>query len=111
MSDILTKILATKASEVTKAKAEMPLAEIRAQAEAIEPARDFIGAILNKHAAGEAAIIAEIKKASPSKGLIRKDFNPSVIATAYAAGGAACMSVLTDETYFQAVPTICVLPA
>lgn len=104
MSDILNRILATKTEEVAAAHAALPLAEIRAQAQDRPPPRDFIGAIHAKHAAGRAAVIAEIKKSSPSKGLIRADFNPVAIAQAYQAGGAACLSVLTDELYFQGSP-------
>ncbi|MDF7676076.1 indole-3-glycerol phosphate synthase TrpC [Neisseriaceae bacterium ESL0693] len=101
MDTILDRILATKAQELTIAKAELPLNEMRAQAEHQTPARDFFGAIKAKHQAGLAAIIAEIKKASPSKGLIRPDFQPEIIAKAYVQGEAACMSVLTDAHYFQ----------
>lgn len=101
MSDILQKILTTKHEEVAAAQTAEPLRELRAQARDTEPARDFIGAIRARQQAGQAAIIAEIKKASPSKGLIREDFHPAAIAAAYAEGGAACMSVLTDRTYFQ----------
>lgn len=104
MSDILTRILATKAEEVAAAQSRIPLADIRARAANTEPARDFMAAIRRQHAAGKAAVIAEIKKASPSKGLIRADFDPAAIASAYAAGGAACLSVLTDEVYFQGSP-------
>lgn len=101
MSDILNKILATKAEEIAAAQARMPLAEVQALAEQQAPARDFVGAIRSKIAAGKAAVIAEIKKASPSKGVIRADFRPADIAASYEQGGAACLSVLTDEQYFQ----------
>lgn len=101
MSDILNKILATKAEEIAAAQARMPLAEVQALAEQQAPARDFVGAIRSKIAAGKAAVIAEIKKASPSKGVIRADFKPADIAASYEQGGAACLSVLTDEQYFQ----------
>lgn len=101
MSDILNKILATKAEEIAAAQVGMPLAEVQALAAQQAPARDFVGAIRNKIAAGKAAVIAEIKKASPSKGVIRADFRPADIAASYEQGGAACLSVLTDEQYFQ----------
>lgn len=101
MSDILNKILATKATEVAEAKAKLSLEEVKASALAQSPARDFVGSIRAKIAAGQAAVIAEIKKASPSKGVIRVDFKPAEIAESYEAGGAACLSVLTDEQYFQ----------
>lgn len=101
MSDILNKILATKAIEVASSKAKTSLEEMQTLAEAQAPARDFIGAIRQKIEAGEAAVIAEIKKASPSKGVIREDFQPADIAASYEQGGAACLSVLTDEQYFQ----------
>ena len=104
MSDILKRILATKADEVAAAQTALPLAELRAQAQDQPPLRNFIGAIHAKHAAGQPAVIAEVKKASPSKGLIRADFNPAAIARAYEQGGAACLSVLTDEVYFQGSP-------
>ncbi len=104
MSDILNKILATKAGEVAAAKAALPLNELKPQALAAEPARGFAEAIRAKHAAGLPAVIAEVKKASPSKGLIRADFNPVAIAQAYERAGAACLSVLTDEQYFQGSP-------
>lgn len=101
MSDILNKILATKAEEIAAAQARITLAEVQALAAQQAPARDFVGAIRSKIAAGKAAVIAEIKKASPSKGVIRADFRPAEIAASYEQGGAACLSVLTDEQYFQ----------
>lgn len=101
MSDILNKILATKAEEVAAAKTAVPFETIRSQAADAEPARGFADAIHAKHRAGLPAVIAEIKKASPSKGLIRADFNPVDIARAYERAGASCLSVLTDEQYFQ----------
>jgi indole-3-glycerol phosphate synthase len=101
MSDILKKILAVKAQEVAAAQAAKPLAQIRTEAEQAGPARDFTGAIRGKIAAGQAAVIAEIKKASPSKGVLRADFRPAEIAASYAQHGAACLSVLTDEQFFQ----------
>lgn len=104
MSDILQKILATKATEVAAAKTLIAPDVLRRQAETAPPPRDFIGALRAKHAAGNAALIAEIKKASPSKGLIREDFNPEQHARDYEAGGAACLSVLTDTPYFQGAP-------
>jgi len=104
MSDILNKILATKAEEIALAKRAEPLEALREAAEWMPPARDFVGAIRAKIAAGQPAVIAEIKKASPSKGVIRADFRPAEIAASYAAGGAACLSVLTDKEYFQGSP-------
>ena len=104
MTDILNKILATKAEEVAAAKAALPLDEIKRKAAAAAPARDFLAAIHAKHAAAQPALIAEVKKASPSKGLIRADFDPATIARAYERAGAACLSVLTDEQYFQGSP-------
>ncbi len=101
MSDILNKILATKAIEVASSKAKTSVEKMQLLAEAQAPARDFVGAIRNKIAAGDAAVIAEIKKASPSKGVIREDFQPAEIAASYEQGGAACLSVLTDAQYFQ----------
>jgi len=98
MSDILNKILATKAIEVAAAKAKLSIEQVQKLANEQAPARDFIRA---KIAAGNAAVIAEIKKASPSKGVIRADFKPAEIAKSYEQGGAACLSVLTDEQYFQ----------
>ena len=101
MSDILNKILATKATEVAASKTKISLDEIKKLAEMQQKPRDFIGSIRAKIAAGNAAVIAEIKKASPSKGVIRENFNPAEIAKSYEAGGAACLSVLTDVEYFQ----------
>jgi indole-3-glycerol phosphate synthase len=101
MSDILNKILATKAIEVAATKAKLGLDEVKALALLQPKPRDFIGSIRAKIAAGNAAVIAEIKKASPSKGVIRADFNPAEIAASYEKGGAACLSVLTDVEYFQ----------
>ena len=101
MSDILNKILAVKAQEVAAAQAFKPFATIRAEAEQAGAARGFVAAIRGKISAGQAAVIAEIKKASPSKGVLRADFRPAEIAASYARHGAACLSVLTDEQFFQ----------
>lgn len=104
MSDILNKILATKREEVDVAQSVAPLAEMMSRAKEQLPARDFSGVIRAKIAAGQAAVIAEIKKASPSKGVLREHFNPAEIAASYEQGGAACLSVLTDVQYFQGSP-------
>lgn len=101
MSDILKKILAVKAQEVAAAKPKKPLPQLRAEAENAPKARDFTAAIRDKIRAGRPAVIAEIKKASPSKGVLREDFRPAEIAASYAAHGAACLSVLTDMQFFQ----------
>jgi indole-3-glycerol phosphate synthase len=101
MSDILNKILETKRLELAIAQANTPLAAMQVLAKNAPKTRDFVGAIRAKIASGNAAVIAEIKKASPSKGVIRADFNPAEIAKSYEAGGAACLSVLTDVEYFQ----------
>lgn len=100
MSDILTRILAAKRSEVAASKASIPFAEIRARAAEASPVRGFANALRAKIAAHRPAVIAEIKRASPSKGLIRADFDPARIAASYQANGAACLSVLTDREFF-----------
>ncbi len=102
--DILNKILDVKREEVAAARAVTPHSAVRAEAEALAAPRDFVGAIRRKSAAGQAAVIAEIKKASPSKGMIRADFRPSEIAADYEAHGAACLSVLTDRQFFLGAP-------
>lgn len=101
MSDILQKILEVKQAEVARAVAKKPYAEVLAEAEAMIQPRDFVGAIRGKIAEGKPAVISEIKKASPSRGVIREDFDPAAIARSYEAHGAACLSVLTDVQFFQ----------
>ncbi|QDQ88871.1 indole-3-glycerol phosphate synthase TrpC [Alcaligenaceae bacterium SJ-26] len=101
MSDILQKILAVKAEEVTQARLLRSEADLLREAQARQDVRGFIQAIENKIAAGKPAVIAEIKRASPSKGILRENFAPSEIAASYAAHGAACLSVLTDVQFFQ----------
>lgn len=117
MSDILNKILAVKAEEVSVARSIVSLAQLEQVAAAQAPARDFVAALRAKHAAGQSGVIAEIKKASPSKGVIREHFVPADIAASYAAHGAACLSVLTDKPFFQGAPeylqqarAACILP-
>ena len=104
MSDILNKICAVKVEEVATALANQSLASVRREAEAQPVARDFVAAIRSRHGAGQPAVIAEIKKASPSKGVIRADFHPADIARSYERAGAACLSVLTDRQFFQGAP-------
>jgi indole-3-glycerol phosphate synthase len=104
MADILERILATKRAEVEAARVAVPLSEIKERSKEAPPVRDFVSSIESRIAAGRPAVIAEIKKASPSKGLLRERFDPAAIARSYEAGGAACLSVLTDREYFQGAP-------
>ena len=108
MNDILQKIIAVKHEEIAAGRRQTPLPAMRAAAESAAPPRDFIGALRARLAAGQAAVIAEVKKASPSKGVIRADFAPADIARSYAQGDgatrAACLSVLTDRQFFQGSP-------
>lgn len=101
MTDILEKITAVKHQEVAAAKKRKSLEAVRADAESRVLTRDFVGALRAKIADGQSAVIAEIKKASPSKGVLRADFEPADIAQSYAEHGAACLSVLTDKDFFQ----------
>jgi indole-3-glycerol phosphate synthase len=118
MSDILRRIIAVKHEEVAEAKRLRDSASMHRDALAQPPARNFVGALRAKIAAGQAAVIAEVKKASPSKGVLREHFVPAEIASSYARHGAACLSVLTDRQFFQGdgaylqqARTACDLPA
>ncbi len=108
MSDILQKIVAVKHQEIAAGLPVRPLSQVRAEAEARnreqQDLRDFVGALRAQIAAGRPGVIAEVKKASPSKGILREDFRPAEIAASYARHGAACLSVLTDEQFFQGCP-------
>jgi indole-3-glycerol phosphate synthase len=104
VSDILSRILQVKRAEVAQAKEHETLAALRARAEARRDLRDFTGALRAKIAQGAAAVIAEVKRASPSRGVLREDFDPVAIGASYARGGAACLSVLTDRHFFQGAP-------
>ena len=104
MSNILNKILATKLSEIAEAKKSLSTDQLKKKILELDKPRGFVKALREKHAKAEAGVIAEIKKASPSKGIIRENFDPVLIAQSYENGGAACLSVLTDRDYFQGHP-------
>src|SRR5437870_5323967 len=101
MADVLAEICAAKREHVARRKAARPLASLTALAAEAPPVRPFAAALEGRIAEGRYSLIAEIKKASPSRGLIRSDFDPAALAKAYEAGGATCLSVLTDEPYFH----------
>jgi indole-3-glycerol phosphate synthase len=116
--NVLDRIMAVKRAEVAAAKQALPEPSMKARAAKASPPRDFVNAIKSRIASGGAAVIAEIKRASPSRGLLREDFAPAEIAKSYEAGGAACLSVLTDREFFQGAPEhlaaargACALPA
>jgi indole-3-glycerol phosphate synthase len=104
MTDILQRILARKREEVDAARRQFPLRELRARMHDVAPPRGFVEAIRRRAEGGGSAVIAEIKKASPSKGLIREEFDPAFLARDYERGGATCLSVLTDRDFFQGAP-------
>lgn len=104
MADVLQRILETKRNEIRAAQAALPLAEMQRRARAAPPARDFVAALRASVDAGRPAVIAESKRASPSKGLLRESYDPAAIAQSYERAGAACLSVLTDREYFQGAP-------
>jgi indole-3-glycerol phosphate synthase len=104
VSDILQKILAVKREEVTQAQNTLPQQQVESLARRQTPPRDFVGSMRARIASGQSAVIAEVKRASPSKGLLRDPFEPPAIADAYEQGGAACLSVLTDRQFFQGSP-------
>ena len=101
MNDLLLEICEKKRAHITACRNAMPLATLEARIAALPPARDFVGALQAKRAAGTYGLISELKRASPSAGLIRPDFDVAQLAQAYAAAGAACLSVLTDQPYFK----------
>lgn len=105
MKDILAEICERKRSHVEERKRHLPLKEIQSRLQDVDPARDFFGSLQAKAARNEIALIAEIKKASPSRGVIRGDFDPATLARNYALAGATCLSVLTDAPYFQGSDT------
>jgi indole-3-glycerol phosphate synthase len=116
--NVLERIMAVKRVEIAAAKTSVSLEQLNARARAASPPREFVAAVRKKLAGGRAAVIAEIKRASPSKGLLRENFVPAEIAKSYEAGGAACLSVLTDREFFQGSPAhlqaaraACALPA
>ncbi len=117
MADVLQRILDSKRDEVRAARLALPLGEMQRRARSAPPPRDFLGAMRARIASGQPAVIAEVKRASPSKGLLRADYDPATIARSYEKGGATCLSVLTDREYFQGAPehmaearSACVLP-
>jgi indole-3-glycerol phosphate synthase len=101
LSDVLQRIVAAKRAEILAAKRSVAPLEMERRARAAAPARDFVGALTTRISAGQPAVIAEIKRASPSRGVLRADFDPASIAKSYESAGAACMSVLTDKEFFQ----------